>query len=223
MEVAHTQPHAQREARGPSRPHALHDTEQEARAVLSAAAMFVGTPVAQRREEALNKVAMRGVDLNQLESRPRRPPRGIGEIRSHLGYAGAVESARFAGQRPPEWRLSWTADFPGFGIILGKMGPALPRRACAGLGPAMLELDARHSPHGADECGNARKRLDLAIFPKPGIAKRGTPPRRDGRRFDHHEPRATGSARAQRHEMPVARPTLDRRILAHRRDGNAIA
>ena len=65
--------------------HRAQHVEPEARAVLQAAAVFVGAPVLERRVELRDQVAVRGVDLH------------------------AVEAGRIARASPPRRRPPWSA------------------------------------------------------------------------------------------------------------------
>ena len=67
----------QRRTRGSGIPHRIDDAQEQARAVLERAAVLVGAQVRQRREELVQQVAVRGVDLE----RSRSPPRSRGARR----------------------------------------------------------------------------------------------------------------------------------------------
>ena len=60
--------HAERLALGPGLAHRLEDLERQAHAVLEAAAVGIGALVRQRREELMQQVAVRGVQLDHVEA-----------------------------------------------------------------------------------------------------------------------------------------------------------
>ena len=68
-------------------------------------------------------------------------------------------------------------------------------------------------------CGRAAHLLGL---PEPEVVRRDAPARLDGRRLEDDQPGPAHGASAQVHEVPVTSAALLRRVLAHRRDGDAV-
>lgn len=87
----------------------------------------------------------------------------------------------------------------------------------------MGELDARRGTLGVNEAGDARKRLDMLIGPESQVEGRDAPLGDHRGRLHHDETRAALRAGAKMNEMPIVREAVLRRILAHGRDGDAVA
>ena len=62
-----------------------------------------------------------------------------------------------------------------------------------------------------------------ASRPDPGVVGADPALGRDGARLGDHEPGAADRAAAEVHEVPLGRQAVRRRVLAHRRDGDAVA
>ena len=82
--------------------------------------------------------------------------------------------------------------------------------------------------HGGDgavlagEARDARQRFDLPVVPQAKVAGADPPFRRYRRGLDDHQSGAAGRARAVVDEMPVGRDAVVRRVLAHRRQADAV-
>src|SRR5258706_1261746 len=63
----------------------------------------------------------------------------------------------------------------------------------------------------------------MSIVPDAGIAVGDAPALLDRGGFDEHDARAALGELAQMHEMPVADVAVERGVLAHRRDDDAVA
>jgi hypothetical protein len=84
-------------------------------------------------------------------------------------------------------------------------------------------LDARHRALLADESRDARQHFDVRVPVDPEIGGRDAPARLDGRGFGEHQARAAYRAAAQMHQVPIVGEAIVARILAHRRDCDAVA
>ena len=73
-----------------------------------------------------------------------------------------------------------------------------------------------------DEARYPLERLEMPLAPGPEVLRRNASFRRDRGGFRKHERRAANRPRAKMGEMPIVRVAVDRRILAHRRNANAI-
>ena len=90
-------------------PNGLDDVEDEARAVLERAAVFVLAIVDGRAQELRDQVAVGAVQLDAVQPRLARAPRALGEVPDHLldlgdGHRVALEPVqriRLAGRRQP--------------------------------------------------------------------------------------------------------------------------
>ena len=100
---------------------------------------------------------------------------------------------------------------------------AFPRDARAAFAAGVRDLDARHGALLSDESRDARQCFDVRVPVDPEIGGRDAPARLDGRGFGEHQARATYRAAAEMHHMPIVGEAIVARVLAHRRDGDAVA
>jgi hypothetical protein len=76
------------------RPHGadgIHDLEDQAGAVLKAAAVAISALVGERGEELVEKIAVGGVDLNKVKARRESPERRLTKGLDHCANAGLVK------------------------------------------------------------------------------------------------------------------------------------
>jgi hypothetical protein len=73
------------------------------------------------------------------------------------------------------------------------------------------------------ERGDSPKWPNMFVFPDSKVARGDAATRFHRGCLNHNQSRAAYSAATQVHQMPVAREAIVARILAHRRDGDAIA
>jgi hypothetical protein len=85
------------------------------------------------------------------------------------------------------------------------------------------DLNARHAPLRFNEGGNARQHGDMFVPPDSMIARRDSAAGFHRRRFDHHQPRAADRAAPQMDQVPIVGKAVLAGILAHGRDGDAVA
>ena len=86
--------HRHRPLRGEYRAHRLEHLKREAQPVLEAAAIFVGPHVGQRRQELVQQIAVRTVELDRSEIEPSSPDRRIGERLPHPIEPSPIEFNR---------------------------------------------------------------------------------------------------------------------------------
>jgi 2,5-diketo-D-gluconate reductase A len=84
------------------------------------------------------------------------------------------------------------------------------------------KLNARDCALVVDEARDPRERLEVLLAPNAEILRRNPPLRRNRRGFREHKPGSANCARSQMSEMPVVGAAVDRGILAHRRNADAI-
>jgi hypothetical protein len=118
----------------------LEHLQRKAHALLGAVAIAVGAPVAERREELVEQIAVADMQLGQLEAEPGSPLGCCHELRLDGGEAGRVQRlghvpvgriGQGGGSERGPGLLAWP-ERPA--AILGRVGRAL----AAGMG----ELDA---------------------------------------------------------------------------------
>ena len=103
------------------------------------------------------------------------------------------------------------------------MRVALPRQICGRLAARVCDLDSCHRPVCFQKTIDARQRFDVFLRPQTGATGRDPTFGRDRRGLRDDQTRAADRPRAEVNQMPVGRDAISRRILAHRRDADAIA
>ena len=224
--VAGGDAHDQRELGRPGGADRLDDLEQQPRAPGEVAAVGVAALVRERREELVQQVAVRGVELDAREAGRVRAPGGRGERRrrrrrSRRRRARAARASRRRrarrSARPAASRRSSGAS----GLLPRTHGALTPtpcgRRARAGC-PA-------RRPVLAQERGDARGRPRPAR-PSRSRSRRGLmrPSGTTAGRLDDHQRRRRRGARAPRWTrcQSFGTPSIDG-VLAHGGDPGAIA
>ena len=196
----------------PGLAHGAEHFEREAQAVVQRAAVFVGALVGQRRDEARQQIAVRGVQLDHVEARALAALHRLHEIGDHRVHVGARHLARHLAVRIIGQRRR-RHDRPA--RLAAAAGPCPPTsawsRPCARHGRAagrtsLPELAWTKSTMRFQAASWA----SLYIPVQPG---------RDARSSGHaghlgeHQAGAADRARAVVHHVPVGRHAVDRRIL----------
>src|SRR6185437_5664495 len=184
------------------------------------AAVGVAAAVRQRREEAAEEVAVRAVQLDEIEAGLDRPARRAHELVPDLvqvgrgqlawcGIAGAERNRRRPDDRP---RLAGP-----------KRLAALPRQRARGLAAGVRQLDAdlggRVPVHELDDATPA---VDVLATIDAGAAGRDATFAHDVGHLGDHQRGAAERAAAEVHEVPVRRHAVVGRVLAHRRYADAV-
>jgi hypothetical protein len=85
------------------------------------------------------------------------------------------------------------------------------------------QLDSRDGALLPNELENAREHFDVLVFPNPKILRADAAFGQDGGRLGENERRAPDGAASEMDEVPVGSEPILARILAHRRDDDAVA
>lgn len=214
--------HADRPVGGEGRPHRLEHLHGEAHPVFQAAAVGVVPAVAQGGEELVQQVAVGGVDLDGVQPQPCRPPRRLGERVADVPHPVAVQGdGRVVALR--EGSCGRRDGLPAPRFARPDLLAALPGHPRRGLAAGVGELDRqRHvgiAPHDRQYPPQRRFRL---VGPQAEVVGADPP-------FRHHRGRLQGQQRrpgqgqvAQVDDVPVGGAALVGRILAHRRDHDAV-
>ncbi|MNC42761.1 hypothetical protein D3C75_915870 [compost metagenome] len=113
--------------------------------------------------------------------------------------------------------------FPAAGVVGGNVVVTFPRAVGAGLAPGVGNLDTRHGTGGLDCLHHRHESLGVGIAPDTGATGGDAPFRCHGSGLDHQQAgTATGQA-GQVHVVPVVDHAVLGHVLAHRRNGNAVA
>ena len=216
----------ERPRRRPRLAHRARHLERKAHAVLARAAVLVGARIGERRKKGVQQVAVRGVDLDDVEARGHGAAHGIAESGEHR-----LEVARLEGAwRDPalaEARLGRRDGRPGLvaalEVCLRERAVAEPGTRHARLASGVRELDRRCRALALHELSDTRKARDVRIVPDAGIAVRDAPAALDRGGFHEYDAGAALRELAKVHEVPVAHMAVLRRVLAHRRYDDAVA
>ena len=179
--------------------------------------------VAQRRQELVNADTRAPRGLRRRRSRRRARDAAAAANAATIAAMSAAESRPRRGIVVGE-RLGRRPD--GLPAAVGwrhRPQRALPRQRRAGLAAGVRELDGRRrSPAIARtaRCAPGRRRARSLQMPRSVGADAAF--RRDRRRFGHRSAAPPTARRAEMHEVPVVREPVAARVLAHRRDDDAI-
>ena len=165
-------------------------------------------------------------------SRRRRSRRAAARSRRR-GERGAIAamsafvSARGASQPSPTGSALGATVCHGFSPrarSLASSGPLPCQGRCVlALRPACASWMPATAPWPCTNAGDAREAVDMcASFQMPGVAVGDAAVLGHRRRLDEHEAGAAEREAAEMDEMPVGGVAVDRRVLAHRRDDDAV-
>ena len=217
--------HEQRLGRRPVGAHAFHHLDGEPHPVKFAAAILVVAHVGERREELVDQVAVRHVEIENVEARLVGAPRRLAPALDDFGNLGPREGAR---SRIGRWRVDAARrdQLPPFPIpdLRRRLQrrAAFPRPEAPRLAARVAELEARHRIVQADEVGAALEARDVGIVPETEVPHRTAAAALDLGRFHDDQPRATGGEPARIHQVPVGGEALLRRILVHGRHDDPV-
>ena len=205
------------------RAHRVEHFEREAHPVLEAAAIFVGAAVRERRQELVQQVAVRAVQLDRGEIEPGGAPAASAKAsRMRSSPARSSSSGGFSSVSERERR--GRDGLPAVRLVGRNLLAAVPRLVGRGLAAGMAELDrdrhVRPAPHARQ---HPRHRLLVGVRPQAGVAVADAPFRRDRGRLDRQQRRAGQRQLAEVDDVPVGHAAVLGRILAHRRDDDAVA
>ncbi len=168
----------------------------------------------------MRQVAVREVQLDDVEARGFGPPRGRGELLGQFGDLGFGQRTR-RGQVAEG--VAGRADRVPAAVGCRHRLAAFPGRRRRRFAPGMRELHTGRGTLLVEEVVDASPCRDLVVVPQTGVL-RADPAFRDhcGRLADD-QPGATGGELAEVHQVPVVGQAVDRRVLAHRRYPRAVA
>ena len=211
-----------RQARREGLAHGLEHLERKTHAVGQAAAVFVVALVGDRREELVQQVAVRGVNFHAVQAQPRSAQRRRGKLGAHALQTIAVERRRcvFRGRMRHRRRCH---RLPGAGLACANLLPAHPRRAGRGLAPGVGQLHADPDRRMRPQCRQHVRQAGLVdVAVKTQIPCCDAPLGRHRRGLQDQQPGARQRQVPEVHQVPVTRRAVDGRVLAHRRDDDAV-
>ncbi len=163
---------------------------------------------------------MRGVDLDDVEAGIERARRGLAKAADDS--RNLVERQRPRDRIALDERLIRRTDRLPAAVLRSNRARRLPGPARARLPAGMRELDTGQRLLRVDEANDAREAGDVAVVVDAEILRADAPIGGDGRRFGHHQRGAADGARGEMHEVPVVREPVNARVLAHRRNDDAV-
>jgi hypothetical protein len=213
--------HAHRHRRRHRGTHRLGHLEREAHAVLERTAVAVGALVGQRREELMQQVAMRAVQLDGVDAQRLRALRGLHEGRLHAQQAGGVERqwCRLAGRMRQGRRRHRLPR----ALVRPERLAAFPRDVARRLAPGVAELDRDgHARVAADRLQHARHRGLGRVVVQTHVLRRDAADGLDRRGLDDQQARARQRELAEMDQMPVDHAAVLGGVLAHGGDHDAV-
>ena len=191
--------------------------------MVKTAAVGVVALVGMYREEALAQIAVGKVQFQPLETGITRALGGGDKVGANAGDVLERHGLRDFRQVGAERERRRRDRGPAARIIFGDVVVAFPWTVGAGLASGVGELDAGHGTRGLDGCGDGGEGLGLSVVPQPGAARGDTAFGRDRGGFDDEQAGAAARQRRVVHLVPVIDHAVDGHVLAHGRDGDAVA
>jgi hypothetical protein len=181
--------------------------------------------VAERRQELVEQIAVRAVQLDDVETKARTAHGGVDEGLLDALQADRIEGDRrvpFAVEGDRRCRVGRPRQVGRLG--LGEGAPALPRPLRRGLAAGMGELDAEfHLRHpGPRPIDHGLQRRFVLVAVQAGAALGDAAVTLDMRRLHAEQAGARHRQHAVMHLVPRLGAAIDRRILAHRRHDDSI-
>ena len=169
---------------------------------------------------------MRRVQLQHLEAGGVRTPHRRAIRRQQIGLVALADwlrlepaiAERLLGRRDDRPRSLATRQ-----VFRRERPVAIPGTRHARLAAGVRELDAGQGTLTLYERCNSGKPRDVRIIPDAAIAVRDAPARLDRGRLDEDDAGAALRKFSKVYQMPVGDMPIARRVLAHRRDDDAIA
>jgi hypothetical protein len=208
------------------RAHARCNLEGKAHAIDLRAAVRIIAPIGARRQELVDEVAVRAVDLKEVESAPRGARGGLAPRGDQGAHLGEGERARCRKRRSMRDRARGD-QLPLLPIVDPRLATRERRAALPGprqprLAPGMAELNAGDRALGLDERGAARKCGDELVVPKAGVADGAAAAARHLGRLHDDEAGAALRIAAGIDQVPIGGEAVDGRILVHGSDDDAV-
>jgi hypothetical protein len=207
---------------GTAAAHGFEDLEREAHPLVQAAAVGVAALVADRRQELMQQVAMRAVQLDAVEAGAHRTHRRVDEGTAHAHQAGVVQRQGSHFARRVRQRRRRHGQ-PAAGLVRAHLLAAVPGRVARRLAARVAELDRqldrRLHAHGAHHLGQ-RRFLRVVVQSDAAAGDPAVAFDRGG--LDDQQPGTRDRQLSQVHAVPVTDHTVDGRVLAHGGDDDAV-
>ena len=200
----------------------FEDFQREAHPVLEAAAIFVRATVRERRQKLVQEVAVRTVELDRCQIEASSTLGCIGKSLANALEPDGVEFLRrIVAHVQGKWR--WRDGLPAIRLTRRNLFAAEPRLLgrCLATRVAELDCDGHRGPtaHGRE---HPCHRFFIFIGPEARVTVGDPPFGRDGGCFDRQQRRARKREVAEMNHVPIGHAPVVGRILAHRRDHDAV-
>ena len=201
--------------------HGIEHFERKAHAVFQRAAVVVDAVVRQRRQELVQQVAMRGMQFDDIQAEAGGAAGGVDEAVADTGEAGLIECHR-------RWLVGQVRDggrchrLPAAGLRRDQRA-AIPGCCARGLASRMRQLDAeRHRRILAHPFQHPTQRGFGVVRIEAEVVRRDAAIGGHRGGFDDQQSGAGQRELAQMDEVPVGGLAVFGRVLAHRRDDDAV-
>src|ERR1700733_1258651 len=203
------------------RAHGIEHFERITHPVLQGPAIFIGALVGDRRQELVQQIAVRAMQLDGVDTQPAGAPRGFDE-----GLANALEPHDIEYERLQLAILVRHLGRPHrLPSSLGEryLLPPLPRLVTRPLAARMGQLNRNRDRRiPSDRSKNRPQRRFGGVIPQTEASRGDAADGFDMGRLHAEHPRARQSQVIDVGKMPVVRLAALCRVLAHRRDHDAV-
>ncbi len=215
----------QRLVLGPRGAHRLRHLEGKARAAGEVAAVGIVARVRQRRQKLMHQIAVRIVNLEDVEAGLQRTLGGVGPM--------ALEGCQVVNRELPRHdvarrhrlgrrRHGLPAPLSACQVVGRQRPVAEPGPLHGAFTARMRDLDGRHHPLRPHEVGDALERRDVRRRPQPHVAVGDAALRGNRGGLDEDAAGAAERQPAEVREVPVLGDAVDGGIGGHRRDHHPI-
>ncbi len=219
--VGRGDPDPDRQVRREGGAHGADDLQREAGAVGQAATVLIGAPIGERGKELVGEVPVGGMDFGEKKARIHGAPGGGGEVGQDLIHTRAIQFVRQRVLGAESRGRRSDHIFPAcFGRRKSAIG--LPGPSHAGFAAGMGELDRRNAALLLHELADAQQLRNVVVAVNAQVAGGDAPLRTDGGRLREHDAGAPHGAAAEVYQVPVGGEAVDRAVLTHGRDHDAV-
>lgn len=206
----------------PDGAHGLSQFENEANAILERSAVLISAMIGERREKFVREISVGAVKFEGFESGGEGAACGLGE-RFDDGVDSS-EGERFG--RPflrAKWNVAGSNSLPSPGFQRYLSAIVLPWNVAACFSSGVRNLNAGNRAVLLNESRDALEHRDVFVFVDSMIAGANASACFYRSGFDDDKSSTTHGAAAEMDEVPIGRKSIVARVLAHRRNGDAVA
>ena len=201
--------------------HGLRDLERKAHARRERAAISVAAPIGERRDEAVQEIAVGPMELDGVDA---GADCALCRLHEALAHTRHVVRRHLPGSWPlgTERNGRWSDRLPWV-LSRSQRLTAFPWPLCGGLAPRMGELNAELRGAVTATMGDDTRQRRLAVVRvEPKAAMTDAAAALDARGLDHDQRCAGIGEHAEMIEVPVGGDAIVGTVLAHRRDDDPV-